>query len=85
MSIKTEDNEQVRVLIPREALREVDRFVKEIPNMKRTQLLSNLILMGLDDVKFLNSVGLLKASRVARAICQSVADVYRAEKKEETA
>ena len=76
-TIKKDDNEQIRVLIPRDALEQVDKFVSLIPNMKRAQLISNLVLMGLDDVKVLNSLGLLTASRVARAILTGAAEVLR--------
>ena len=75
------ENEQIRVLISREALEQVDKFADLIPNMKRSQLIANLVLMGLDDVKVLNGLGLLKASRVARAILTGAAEVLRKEVK----
>ena len=75
------DGKQVRVLMSHEMLEEIDKFVCLIPNMKRTQLISNLVLMGLDDVRVLNNLGLLKASRIARAILSGAAEVLKEEVK----
>ncbi len=76
---KIEDNEQVRIMLSKDALKQVDRFVEKIPNMKRAQLISNLVLMGLDDVKFLDNLGLLRAARVARAMVEGAAAAFKQE------
>ncbi|MBL0716612.1 MAG: hypothetical protein JJV89_01065 [Desulfosarcina sp.] len=65
-----------QIMIPQEAVERIDEFVTKIPNMKRNQFISNLVLMGLDDVKLLDGLGILKAAKIARIVIAGVADVF---------
>ena len=75
----SEKDNKVRVqgYIPVEAGQKIDDLVKKIPHMNKTQLVSNLVMMGLDDAKMLDNTGLIKAAELGRVLILSITKAFK--------
>ena len=78
MSDKKKKVQKVRVqaYIPVEANEKIDGLVDKMPDLSKTQVVSNLLLMGLDDAKLLDNVGLLRVAEVGRLLIMHVANAF---------
>jgi hypothetical protein len=74
---KNIDKAQVTLIIPIEASNQIDNIVAKIPNMSKNQFMSNLLMIGLDDVKLLDSLGLISGIEYIRAIMEQSVSLFR--------
>ena len=81
MEKKKEDILYVKLGIPVKQIETIDVIVQKIPNMKRNQFINNLILMGLDDVKLLDSVGLVAGISFFRRMVTEIIKTVEGQKK----
>ena len=82
MEKKKEDILYVKLGIPVKQIEKIDVIVKKIPNMKRNQFINNLILMGLDDVRLLDSVGLVAGISFFRRMVTEIMETVNNSKEE---
>jgi len=68
---------QITISVPRLAVRQIDEIVVKIPNMSRNQFLSNLVMIGLDDVKLIDSVGLISAALYIRTAMMKAVETFK--------
>jgi hypothetical protein len=60
--MKKENKEKIfTVKVEKSKIKEIDKFAKKM-NMNRSQLIRNLVDTGIDDLKIMNSTGLLTLS-----------------------
>jgi len=75
---------QITLIIPTEASKQIDKIVAKIPNMSKNQFMSNLLMIGLDDVKLLDSLGLIAGIEYIRAIMEQSVFLFRKNSSEQT-
>jgi hypothetical protein len=85
-AIKTREitKKQISIMLPISTLEEIGKIVAKIPNMTKNQFMSNLLMMGLDDVKLLDSVGLITGIEYVRKIMEDTVELFRRNLSEQT-
>jgi len=68
---------QITLIIPAEASQQIDKIVIKIPNMTKNQFMANLLLIGLDDVKLLDSVGLIAGIAYIRTMMEHAVELFK--------
>lgn len=71
----------VTLVIPEKTFVDIDKIVGKIPNMTKNQFMSNLLLMGLDDVKLLDSLGMITGIQFVRSVMREAANMFLSEEK----
>jgi len=59
---------QLSLVLPTSVIQDINNIVVKIPNMTKNQFMSNLIMMGLDDAKILDNLGLVTFVECIRTI-----------------
>lgn len=68
---KKQPKAQVTIQLDQEALETIDKLAEKV-QLSRSQLCSNLIIMGLDDAKLLNSIGLTSIAIFIRSLLERI-------------
>jgi hypothetical protein len=62
--------------MPKQSDDDIRRIIAKIPNMSKNQFISNLIMIGLDDVKLLDRVGIFTAIEYTRKLMANAAELF---------
>lgn len=65
------DTKQLTIRLPEKHRDELDRYAKKM-GLSSNQLVCNLVAVGLDDLRLLNSVGLLVVGRGVRDLVDKI-------------
>lgn len=74
-----EPKQQFTIMLKPSVVDEIDKFSKKA-EISRSQLMSNLIEMGLEDARILDKMGLIQAVKAGRKIINSLIGKYKEQK-----
>ena len=84
MKEKKENTVFIKLGIPESQMKKIDAVVDKIPSMKRNQFIYNLVLIGLDDVKLLDSIGLIAGMSFFTKMIADIKESFKREELEST-
>ena len=71
-----EPKQQYTVMLRPSVVKEIDKFAVKA-ELSRSQLMANLIDMGLDDAKILDSMGLISAIKAGKKVIQALKNGFK--------
>ena len=71
-----EPKQQYTVMLKPSVVKEIDKLAEKA-DLSRSQLMGNLIEMGLDDAKILDKMGLLKAVGAGQKVIQKLKNSFK--------
>jgi len=74
-----EPKQQFTVMLKPSVVKEIDKYAVKA-ELSRSQLMANLIEMGLDDARVLDKMGLLNALKAGRKIINSLKEGFKSKK-----
>lgn len=74
-----EPKQQFTVMLKPSVVKEIDKYAEKA-ELSRSQLMANLIEMGLDDAKILDKMGLIYAVKAGKKIINSLIKDHKAKK-----
>ena len=67
------------IMVPPEVHEKIDQIVAKIPNMTRSQFCSNLLMIGLEDAKILDGLGVYTSMKYVRSLIELIKNITKEE------